>query len=240
MLGVMKMDPELNPLCPDLENINIHLNTTGQVDHITYEERLIRTTKDITRAILDGTPLKRLPEMLTVGLILSNMLWGNAIDAKEGMSSKMIPDAIIKFRKIIHKKHFYLAFVGYAKTHKEGDNTITRERNLGDIVLLFIGNYQGAHIFLSLNTGTVTNHTNWKIIPIPSHAIKRVNDIIHREPIVLDFRDWNIQDILHEEHANDNGYYETYVPSGADSDYDMIFEDDSEIEDNTPETGVNN
>ena len=62
--------------------MKILINTTGQCDHVSDTEQPVRTTKDSTRAGFSGTEFKKLPVVLTVGLVLATAFWGNAVDTR--------------------------------------------------------------------------------------------------------------------------------------------------------------
>ena len=55
--------------------------------------------------------------MLTNELIFATMLLGNAIDAEDSVSRKMIPFAIVTVGQLIYKKHFHLDFGEYVQTN---------------------------------------------------------------------------------------------------------------------------
>ena len=126
LLRVLKMDPYFETLRTGLSNMKIMINTTSQGDHVPESEQLARTTKDSTRAGFAGTPFKKLPFFLTVGLVLDTTFWGNAVAAEDGISKMLSLDDIITGRILMYKQNFRTSFGSYVQTFEEGDNTIEK------------------------------------------------------------------------------------------------------------------
>ena len=95
LLWVMNMDPNLEPLHPWLDQIQIYINTNRKGNNIPEAEEIIQITKDSTRDTLSITPFNKPFTMLDVGLILETMLWGNDIYVEDNASISIIPDAIV-------------------------------------------------------------------------------------------------------------------------------------------------
>ena len=125
----------------------------GQGDHVLESERFVHTTKDSCRNGFTGTPFKKLPISLIIGLVLVNIFWNNSVAAKYGVYRSISPEGIITGHSFKFHKHYQIKFGSYVQTTEEGDNTIATERILGAIAISPTGNSQGTHTFMNLNTG---------------------------------------------------------------------------------------
>ena len=92
---------------------------------------------------------------------------------------------------------------------------------------------------MNVNIGKATTHTSWTMFTIPTHVISRLHTLSHHKHKGLTFRYQNKQVIIHEDNEKNSGEYETYDPSENNSEDDTLIEDDSEIINNEPITGVN-
>ena len=108
----MKIETKFDPLCPGLYQMEmqIQLNTTGQGYHAPEVEWIIHTTKNSTIYALYGSPFKKLPTMLTVGIIPETIFWVKTITSEGGVSRKMSLDIIVTERQLIYNKYRHLNF----------------------------------------------------------------------------------------------------------------------------------
>ena len=113
--------------------MNIKITTARQGDHITEVDCIILATKDSSRESLAGIPFMKLPNILTVGLIIATILLGKNIATEDRKVKKMIPDAIVTGRELIYNKKLLLDFINYIQTYEDDDITITEEITIGDI-----------------------------------------------------------------------------------------------------------
>ena len=95
LICVIKLDPELEPLIPSLDRMHILLNNMGQDNHVPEAERFVRTTKDSCHAGFTGTPSKKLPIKITIGIFLIVIFWNNYVAAEDGVSQSISPKGII-------------------------------------------------------------------------------------------------------------------------------------------------
>ena len=91
-LRFLKMDPEFKTLHSELKEMQILLNATGQGDHVPEAERFFRTTKDSSWASFAITPFKKLPFILSVGLILDTAFGGNSVVFEHGVFRTLSPE----------------------------------------------------------------------------------------------------------------------------------------------------
>ena len=85
----------------------------GQGDHVPEDERFMRTTKDSCRADFAGTPVKKLPIALTIGVVLVAIFWNNSVAAEDGVSRSITPEGIITSRSLNFHKHCQINFGSY-------------------------------------------------------------------------------------------------------------------------------
>ena len=205
---VAKMDPEFIPLRPSLAKAGILLNECAQGDHIPEIERGIRTIKDRCRATFSGAPYKRVPAVMTVGLVFSVLLWLNAIPPADGTGvSKTISPRTLVTGLEIGPQHTKLQWGEYVQAHRPTDNTITTERSVGAIALGPVGNVQGSWYFMNLASGRRITCRSWTRIPAPQDVIDRVHALAKNERPGLLFRNRNGQPLDAEDiDENDEPY----------------------------------
>ena len=86
----------------------------------------------------------RFPGVLVRELVYSVTLWINSLPAEDGVSSTLIPQAIITGQSVKFTNHFLLNFVEYVHTHEDGDNSM-ESWTLKALALLPTSNIQGGH-----------------------------------------------------------------------------------------------
>ena len=110
LLRVIKLNPEFDTLCHDLDKMHILLNNKIQGDHIPESERFVRTTKDSCCNGFAETPFKKLPIALNIGLFLVAIFWNNFVATEDELSRFIIPKVIITGRSLNFHNHFQIKF----------------------------------------------------------------------------------------------------------------------------------
>ena len=77
------MDGELEPLCGDLADAIVTLNTTGRDKHVGDIERFIRTIKERMRATYNMLPFEKIPQLMVVEMAKSAVFWLNSFPPRK-------------------------------------------------------------------------------------------------------------------------------------------------------------
>ena len=226
-VNVIHADLEFEVLRPELSNKHILLNVASEGEHVPEVERYIRTVKERTRAIWNTIPFTRIPSRMIIEMVTSSVFWLNMFPARDGISDKLGPRAIITGLLPDYNKHCKIEFGAYVQTHEEHDNSMIT-RTTGAIALRPSGNVQGGYYFYSLTTGRRILRSKWTELPMPQDVIDRVHALARRSHtaagIAFGWRDGKPID------PDDDDNYE----SEEDSDYEPDDEDDNEDEDSIP------
>jgi hypothetical protein len=224
-LTIILMNGQFEPLCGDLANLQLTLNTVSNDEHVPEVERHIRTVKERTRCVYNTLPFKRLPVRLTI----------------ESISDTLSPRAIVVGSHVDYTKHCQLEFGSSVQTHEEHDNSMAT-RTTGAIALRPTGNAQGGHLFLSLATGRVLNRNRWMALPMPAEVIDCVHVLARRNnsPLGLTFLDHAgaaLIDFDLTDTPDDNSDDEDYDPADDldpdDDDDDAATDSDDDDDDST-------
>ena len=113
LLCGINRDPEFEPLRHALDTMQILLNNMGHGNHVLKDERFVRTTKDSCRYGFDGTPFKKLPIALTIGLVLVAIFWNNSVAAEDRVPRSIRTEGIITSRSLNFHKHCQINFGSY-------------------------------------------------------------------------------------------------------------------------------
>lgn len=166
-------DNEFETLKPGLADMGVTLNVVSRGEHVPEIERHIRTIKERCRAIYNTLPFTRMPARMLSELVYNVTFWLNAFPALDGISTTISPRELVTGIRLDGMKHCVLPFGAYVQTHEEHDNTMAT-RTIGAIALRPTGNVQGAHFFMSLQSGRRLVRNRWTEIPMPADVIARV------------------------------------------------------------------
>ena len=93
------MDGQFEPLCGDLAEMAIQLDTVSNNEHIPEIERQIRTLKEQTRAIYCTLPFQKIPHHLIIEMLCAANYWrtyvsmqGRDLTDNESMHTAYGPD----------------------------------------------------------------------------------------------------------------------------------------------------
>jgi hypothetical protein len=138
----------------DLVNVNI----CSKNEHVPEIERKIRHTKERCRCLKADTPVKYLPSVIIMHLVINAVMLLNAYVDKQGISTEHSPHKIILRWNLDATVHCCAQFGSYCIAYDEPDphqtNTM-EDRVIQAICLGPSGNSQGTHKFLDLETGQV-------------------------------------------------------------------------------------
>ena len=208
-------DGEFKPLKTDALKAGIPLNITGADEHAKSAERSIRTTKERVRGTYNTLPFQKIPPLILIGLVISATSCLNMVVAYNGVSSHMSPRYIMTGKHTCFKKHCQVTLGEYAHVHESHDNSMGT-RTVGAIALHSTLNDEGSVSYFSLQTGRTITRTRATPLPMPAHAIERVERMSRRKLPGLTFGDrYNNPDPLpdDEESLSEND-------DDSDSDYD--------------------
>ena len=131
------------------------LNLTSANEHEPYIERRIRVIKERTRAVRHSLPFKQIPIKMLTHMVFFTIKMINYFPAKGGVSAQYSPKTIMSGQTLNYKQ-CSLPFRTYCQVHEEdGPRNSLVARTSGAISLGPSSNWQGGHLFLSLNTSRV-------------------------------------------------------------------------------------
>lgn len=249
-INTIMADGQFKSLETDLAEKHITLNTVSRDEHVPEIERFHRVIKERGRCAYHNTPFTKLPKGLVIGLIKNTMTYLNGVPWKHGVSSTQSPLQIVTGLKLDYLRHCQIEFGTYAQVREETDNTL-KQRTVGAIAMGPNHNLQGGTEFFSLKSGRRLdrNPTDYKLLPMPTDALKRVTDMAKNTTPGITFEGRYMEDedsdAEDEENPEENGYT-------ADNDLDEVSDEDideeesiasSEPQENIeeePEVGNNN
>jgi len=159
-------DDQFSSLQNRLASVGVALNVTSRDDHVLETERHIRTIKERTRAQYATFPFKALPPRLVIKMVYASVFCLNAFPVSSGISKTIIPWKFVTGGNIDYKKHCFLEFGSYVKTHESHDNSMLA-RTIGAIAQHTTGNNQGCHYFFSLESCRRINGSKCTSLPMP-------------------------------------------------------------------------
>ena len=122
------------------------INTTGADEHVPDIERCNRVIKERFRAARScARHLKKLPNLIIIGIARQNVLWLNAFPVKASVSQEVSPRVLVTRNPIDYKKHCRCPLLYFVHTHESSDNTY-KPCTIGAICLGPTGNDQGAYV----------------------------------------------------------------------------------------------
>ena len=175
------MDQEFDCL-RDIMPGNLDLNTTAAGKHIPEIERQIRLLKERAHAIWSRLPFQKVPERITIELILFVVLWLNYLMPASGVLHTYSLRTIETGRTLDYKKNYKVELGAYVECHKDNDlsNTIT-ERNHGGIYMGPTTNMQGSYTVFYLRTNLWVTRKQFYALPMPGREIQRFEKIATQE-----------------------------------------------------------
>ena len=78
------MDGQFEPLCGNLAEMGIQLNTVSNDEHVPEIERQTRTLKERTQAIYCTLPFRKIPHRLIIEMLYAANYWLNMFPARVG------------------------------------------------------------------------------------------------------------------------------------------------------------
>lgn len=174
------MDGEFEPLCGELAEVGIALNTTARDEHVGDVERFIRTVKERMRAMYNTLPFLHIPPRLIIEMAKHAVFWLNAFPQANGIGGNRSPRSIVTGATLDYMKHCRYQFGEYVQTHEEHDSTMA-PRTIGALALRPTGNAQGSFYFFSLSTGRVITRNRATRLPMPAEVIDQVHRISRRQ-----------------------------------------------------------
>ena len=165
----------ISKLVTELHSRGVEVDVTGAGGHVKVVERRIRVIKECIR-----TQLSSLPYALTLTALSMCVLYCvsrlnyQPTRIRDGIMS---PREAFLGRKTDAKRDFRCAFGDFVMaTVPETDNSM-KSRTEDCIVMLPTGNRTGSVRMLSLATGKIVTRDQFKIMPMPTSVIQRMNDL---------------------------------------------------------------
>ena len=124
-------------------------------------------------------PYKKIPKVITIGLIYGAIKWLNAFPSMTGISKTMSPSTIVLGLPKPNMKHKRIVFGLHAMVYA-GTNNKMDARSLPAIALNS-SNEHGGHYFMSLYSGNHIHSYEWKELPIDEETITRVEELAENE-----------------------------------------------------------
>jgi len=202
---VINGDPEFAPLAALDILSEYNFNLSAQGEHVGPIERYIRTVKDRTRSAHNTLRFLRIPAVMIRRLVHNAVFWLNAFPYAKGVSPDYSPRYIVTGHKLDSRSHVRLPFGAYVQTHEDHDSSM-KSRTLGAICMGPTGNRQGAHYFMSLETGKQITRYVWTELPMPRDVRDRVAHLGRNMPVNMAFGDrwgrpiWDDGDEIDDEH----------------------------------------
>ena len=104
------IDGQFEPICGELSNLRITLNTVANDEHDPEVEWYIHSLKECTCAIYNTLPFKRMPSHIIIKMVYAPNLWLNMFPHPNGISQTMSPQTILTGQCIEYATHCQLEF----------------------------------------------------------------------------------------------------------------------------------
>ena len=151
----------------------------GKDEHVGLIERSNRTVKNKARVMTHATPYRKIPKVMTIGLIQGAVKWLNAFPSTTGISKTMSPSTIVLGLPKPNMKYKTIVFGAHAMVYT-GTNNKMDARSIPAIALNS-SNEHGGHYFMSLYSGKRIHSYEWKELPIDEEVIARVEELAEEE-----------------------------------------------------------
>ena len=133
-------------------------------DDVPEVEHCIWTIKERVLSINNSLTFKKMPTKLIAEMIYTSVYWLNSLPSESGISSTLIPKALVMGHKPDYPNHCKLEFSTYVQTHEARNNSMA-PRTVGDLALHPTSNLQGGYYFYSLDSGKRINWYSWTELP---------------------------------------------------------------------------
>ena len=128
---------------------------------------------------MDVTPYKEFKKLMTIYLVQDMIACLNTFPSKNGISSDLIPAAIIIGSPNPDYIKLKIIFGAYVQVYI-GTTNSTKQRMVGAIALL-PENERDGYYFMTLATGKQLHAFIWTELPINDQVISRVNNLATKE-----------------------------------------------------------
>jgi len=133
-------------------------------DDVPEVEHCIWTIKERVLSINNSLTFKKMPTKLIAEMIYTSVYWLNSLPSESGISSTLIPKALVMGHKPDYPNHCKLEFSTYVQTHEARNNSMV-PRTVGALALHPTSNLQGGYYFYSLDSGKRINWYSWTELP---------------------------------------------------------------------------
>ena len=177
------VDGEFEHLRQSCTTMGSNLNTISANEHVPDIERMIRVVKERVRSTRSTLPFRKIPERMTIEMVLFCIFWLNHMPNKNGISNSLSPRMIMTGNRPNFKTHCRIPFGAYAQTHEEPQpsNDVSQARTQGAICLGPLGNKQGGYKFLSLTSGKPISRRAFTELPMPADVVQAVHDLADKD-----------------------------------------------------------
>ena len=152
-----------------------HLNTCAANEHIGDIEISIRTIKDQVRCGCHSIPYKKFTKLMTRYMVQVMIHFLNMLLSQNGISSALIPEAIILGSPNPYYNKLKITFGAYEQVYI-GTTNSTKQRMVG-VISLRPSNERGGYYFMSLVIIKQLHAFIWTKLPINYQFIYRVNNL---------------------------------------------------------------
>ena len=125
-VDIVLADGQFEPICGEIADLRVHLNTTSRDKHVPEVEQYIHTLKERVRACYNILLFDKYPFHLIIEMVYTQKFWLNAFPHMDRISQMMSPKEIITRFKVNFLQHCKLEFGDYMQTHKSIQMTCNR------------------------------------------------------------------------------------------------------------------
>ena len=163
----------ISKLVTELHNKGVEVDVTGAGGHVKVVERRIRVIKECIRAQMNSLPYALTLTALSMCVLYCvSRLNYQPTRIRDGATS---PREAFLGRKADAKRDFRCAFGDFVMATVPETNNSMKSRTEDCIVMLPTGNRTGSVRMLSLATGRIVTRDQFKIMPMPTSVIQRMN-----------------------------------------------------------------
>ena len=204
-IKVLHVDIQFKAIKDRNNLIGVRVNVVSRGEHVPEIERFIRVVKERARCYFAMLPVKKIPNIMVIHMIITVVFYINAFVWRQGVSQFLTPMTIVEGVLLDYNLHFSVIFGEYAQVY-EGTYNNMRLRTVGAIALGPSGNLQGGVRFYSLLTGKILHRDkeSFDILKMPHDSIKRLEYMSRSSPLGLIFGDRNNVTINDDIEADDN------------------------------------
>ena len=170
----------IGAIAGDLNQLGVEVDVSGAGGHVARIERKIQTVKERVRAHMSH----QLPFTLTtLGVAMLVLFCVSRLNFQVSGTGNRLESPRVAFsgRQVDASLDFRAAFGEYAQcTVPNTDNTMSA-RTEDCIVMLPVGSRRGSVKMLSVKTGKLVTRDQFKLLPMPSTVIVRLNEMAAKE-----------------------------------------------------------